>query len=93
VFKDVPAGTYRVGLEFAEIDKVKAGARAFDVLVNGDPVLHDHDVQATAGALTADVQEATVEHAGGDLTIEFSSEISERDPIINALKVREDPRL
>ena len=49
VFKDVPAGTYRIGLDFAEIDKVKAGVRAFDVLVNGNPVLHDHDVQATVG--------------------------------------------
>ncbi|KAF2415153.1 peptidase S8 [Microbacterium sp. B35-04] len=93
VFKDAPAGTYRIGLDFAEIDKVKAGMRAFDVLVNGNPVLHDHDVQATVGALTADVQEVTVEHAGGDLTIEFTGEISEREPIVNALKVREDPRL
>lgn len=93
VFKDAPAGTYRIGLDFAEIDKVKAGMRAFDVLVNGSPVLHDHDVQATVGALTAEVQEVTVEHAGGDLTIEFSGEISEREPIVNALKIQEDPRL
>ena len=93
VFKDVPAGTYRIGLDFAEIDNVKAGMRAFDVLVNGTPVLHDHDVQAAVGALTAEVQEATVEHAGGDLTIEFTGEISEREPIVNALKIQEDPRL
>jgi hypothetical protein len=93
VFKDVPAGTYRIGLDFAEIDKVKAGMRAFDVLVNGIPVLHDHDVQATAGALTADAQEVAVEHAGGDLTIEFRGEISEREPILNGVRVREDPRL
>ncbi|GAA5196069.1 S8 family serine peptidase [Microbacterium jejuense] len=93
VFRDAPAGTYRIGLYLAEIDKVKAGKRAFDVLVDGNPVLHDHDVAGTVGGLTADVQTATVEHPGGDLTVEFRGEIGERDPIINALKVQEDPRL
>ncbi|SIN36917.1 S8 family serine peptidase [Micromonospora cremea] len=93
VFKDAPAGTYRLGLDFAEIEKVKAGMRTFDVLVDGKAVLHDHDVQARAGALTADVNTITVEHAGGDLKVELRSEIGERDPILNALKVQQDPRL
>ncbi|MGW5669549.1 hypothetical protein [Micromonospora sp. NPDC003776] len=53
-------------------------------------VLHDHDVQAKAGALTADV--ITIKHTGGDLKVELRSEIGERDPILNALKVQEDPR-
>ncbi|MGV9805093.1 S8 family serine peptidase [Micromonospora chersina] len=93
VFKNAPAGTYRIGLDFAEIEKVKAGMRTFDVLVDGKVVLYDHDVQAKVGALTADVNAVTVEHAGGDLKIELRSEIGERDPILNALKVQEDPRL
>jgi hypothetical protein len=93
VFKDAPAGTYRLGLDFAEIEKVKAGVRTFDVLVDGKAVLHDHDVQARAGALTADVNTVIVEHAGGDLKVELRSEIGERDPILNALKVQQDPRL
>ncbi|MFU8854525.1 S8 family serine peptidase [Micromonospora sp. SL1-18] len=93
VFKDAPAGTYQIGLDFAEIDKVKAGMRTFDVLVDGKAVLHDHDVQARAGALTADVNTVTVKHTGGDLKVELRSEIGERDPILNALKVQEDPRL
>ncbi|MGW9193050.1 S8 family serine peptidase [Micromonospora chersina] len=93
VFKNAPAGTYRIGLDFAEIEKVKAGMRTFDVLVDGKAVLYDHDVQARAGALTADVNAVTVEHAGGDLKVELRSEIGERDPILNALRVQEDPRL
>ncbi|MGW3605746.1 S8 family serine peptidase [Micromonospora sp. NPDC005161] len=93
VFKNAPAGKYRIGLDFAEIEKVKAGKRAFDVLVDGKAVLHDHDVQARAGALTADVNAVTVEHAGGDLKVELRREIGEGDPILNALKVQEDPRL
>ncbi|MEV4808623.1 S8 family serine peptidase [Micromonospora avicenniae] len=93
VFKNAPAGTYRIGLDFAEIENVKAGKRTFDVLADGKVVLYDHDVQAKAGALTADVNAVTVEHAGGDLKIEFRSETGERDAILNALKVQEDPRL
>lgn len=93
VFKNAPAGTYRIGLDFAEIEKVKAGKRTFDVLVDGKAVLHDHDVQAKVGALTSDVNTVTVEHAGGDLKIELRREIGERDPILNALKVQQDPRL
>ncbi|MEU4679112.1 S8 family serine peptidase [Micromonospora sp. NPDC023737] len=93
VFKNAPAGTYRVGLDFAEIENVKVGKRTFDVLADGEVVLYDHDVQAKAGALTADVNAVTVEHAGGDLKIEFRGETGERDPILNALKVQEDPRL
>ncbi|PSK66837.1 Bacillopeptidase F [Micromonospora sp. MH33] len=93
VFKNAPAGTYRIGLDFAEIEKVKAGRRAFDVLVDGKVVLYDHDVQAKVGALTADMNTVTVEHAGGDLKIELRGETGESDPILNALKVQEDPRL
>ncbi|MEU4555974.1 S8 family serine peptidase [Micromonospora violae] len=93
VFKNAPAGTYRIGLDFAEIEKVKVGKRAFDVLADGKVVLYDHDVQAKVGALTADLNTATVEHAGGDLTIELRREKGEGDPILNALKVQQDPRL
>lgn len=93
VFKNAPAGTYRIGLDFAEIEKVKPGTRAFDVLANGKIALYDHDVQAKVGALTADTNTVTVEHTGGDLTILFNREKGEADPILNALKVQEDPRL
>ncbi|MEV1015162.1 S8 family serine peptidase [Micromonospora sp. NPDC049801] len=93
VFKNAPAGTYRIGLDFAELEKVKAGKRAFDVLADGKVVLYDHDVQAKVGALTVDANTVTVEHPGGDLTIQFTREKGEGDPILNALKVQEDPRL
>lgn len=93
VFKNAPAGTYRISLDFAEIAKVKAGERAFDVLVGGKVVLYDHDVQAKVGALTADMNMVTVVHAGGDLKIELRRDKGEGDPILNALKVQQDPRL
>ncbi|MFF5292791.1 S8 family serine peptidase [Paractinoplanes globisporus] len=93
VFKNAPAGTYRISLDFAEFEKVKPGKRAFDVLADGKIALYDHDVQAKVGALTADTNTVTVEHAGGDLTLVFTREKGEDDPILNALKVQEDPRL
>ncbi|XVU28257.1 S8 family serine peptidase [Actinoplanes sp. CA-054009] len=93
VFKNAPAGTYRIGLDFAEFEKVKPGKRAFDVLADGKIALYDHDVQAKAGTLTADKNTVTVNHAGGDLTLTFTREKGEDDPILNALKVQEDPRL
>ncbi|BCY08308.1 S8 family serine peptidase [Actinoplanes sp. L3-i22] len=93
VFKNAPAGTYRIELDFAEFEKVKPGKRAFDVLADGKIALYDHDVQAKAGALTADPNTVTVTHTGGDLTLTFTREKDEADPILNALKVQEDPRL
>jgi hypothetical protein len=92
VFKDAPAGTYQIGLGFAEIDNVKVGMRTFDVLADGKAVLYDHDVQAEAGALSADRQSVTVEHAGGDLTVRLTGDIGKRDPVLSTLKVQEDPR-
>ncbi|BEL01920.1 hypothetical protein Q0Z83_001110 [Actinoplanes sichuanensis] len=93
VFKNAPAGTYRIGLDFAELEKVRPGQRAFDVLADGKVLLYDHDVQAKAGTLTANTNTVTVKHTGGDLTIVFTREKGEADPILNALKVQEDPRL
>ncbi|XVV15434.1 S8 family serine peptidase [Actinoplanes sp. CA-131856] len=93
VFRNAPAGTYRIGLDFAEFEKVKPGKRAFDVLADGKIALYDHDVQAKAGTLTADRNTVTVKHTGGDLTLTFTREKGEDDPILNALKIQEDPRL
>jgi subtilisin family serine protease len=93
VFEDVPAGGYQIDLGLAEIDHVTVGRRTFDVLVNGEAVLHDHDVQAEVGRLTADQQRATVEHPGGDLTVELVGETGKHHPVLSALAVREDPRL
>ncbi|MCO8276827.1 carboxypeptidase regulatory-like domain-containing protein [Actinoplanes sp. TRM 88003] len=93
VFKNAPAGTYRIGLDFAELEKVKNGQRAFDVLADGKIALYDHDVQAKVGALTADTNTVTVKHTRGDLKLVFTREKGEADPILNALKVQEDPRL
>ncbi|GAB4086671.1 hypothetical protein GCM10028784_33010 [Myceligenerans cantabricum] len=93
VFEDVPEGGYRVDLGFAELSRLDLGTRSFDVLVDGEVVLYEHDVRAEAGVLTADEHSATVEHPGGDLTVELIGETGRRHPILSSLAVLEDPRL
>ncbi|MBE1878818.1 carboxypeptidase regulatory-like domain-containing protein [Myceligenerans sp. TRM 65318] len=92
VFRDVPAGTYRIGLGFAEIEHVGPGRRTFDVVVDGEALLYEHDVREDAGWFAAAPRDVVVRHDGGDLEIEFVGEAGERGPILNALTVQDDPR-
>ncbi|MGC4942051.1 carboxypeptidase regulatory-like domain-containing protein [Kribbella sp. DT2] len=92
VFENAPAGSYVIGLGFAELADVKPGKRKFDVLVDGEPVLYDHDVRADVGRLTADTHTTTVEHTGGDLTVKLVGDPGQADPVLGSLKVLEDPR-
>jgi pectate lyase len=69
---DVPDGLYDVTLYFAEIYWKEAGRRRFDVLIEGDLVLDNYDIFATAGhdaALALVFPELWVED--GQLNIEF----------------------
>jgi len=92
VFDDAPAGTYVIDLGFAEIERVAAGRRVFDVLVNGAVTQYAYDVAGTAGTATADVHTAVVEHTGGALTVELKGSHGLRGPSIAALRVTLDPR-
>jgi subtilisin family serine protease len=91
VFKNAPAGTYVVELGFAELDRVRPGSRTFDVLADDTVLLYDHDVQTAAGRLTADTHTAKIKHTGGDLTVKLIGNVGEHDPILNTLKILEDP--
>jgi hypothetical protein len=89
-FDDLPAGTYQIDLDFAEFTaNAKKDSRLFDVLVNGTYRLIGEDVAAHAGGLTADHHALVIEHAGGDLEVQFQNRRSYQDPIINAIKVQE----
>ena len=73
-FTGLGAGaSYKVRLHFAEIYHNAAGARSFNVLINGSTVLSNFDVLATAGAKNkAIVQEFTVPaNLGGSISIQF----------------------
>jgi subtilisin family serine protease len=87
VFDDAPAGTYEVDLGFAELTKVDAGKRVFDVLVDGVVRLESVDIAAESGRLSATTKSVVIEHAGGDLTVTLDGRHGSHDPMLNTLKV------
>jgi hypothetical protein len=73
-FTGLGAGaSYKIRLHFAEIYHSAAGARMFNVLINGATVLSNFDVLAAAGAKNkAIVQEFTVPaNLGGSIAVQF----------------------
>lgn len=73
---DVPAnGPWDVELHFAEIFHEAAGARVFDVSIEGQVVLDDYDIFAEAGAKNTAVVEtfSDVDIQDGNVTIEFTN--------------------
>ena len=94
-FDDLPAGTYVVDLDFAELRAgLPAGRRVFDVSINGAVVLEDYDVVAAVGPLTADRRpfQVTVA-AGGSITVGLGPYSSALPPAINAVRVTHRPDL
>ncbi|SDU19934.1 carboxypeptidase regulatory-like domain-containing protein [Jiangella alkaliphila] len=93
-FDNVPAGTYEVELGFAEFQaNMLPGRRVFDVSVNGDYVLVNHDVAAEVRGLWADQHTIVVEHDGGALNVQFHDRFGYQLPIVNALRVTDRPDL
>lgn len=67
----VANGFYEVRLHFAEIYVDSPGSREFNVIVEGKTVLVSHDIYATVGPNTADVETIVTEVTDGLLTISF----------------------
>lgn len=79
---------YLVRLHFAEITKIAAGQRKFDVSVNGTKVIVDYDIFATAGAANkAVIQQLTrTTTIDGKFLITFSNG-SIDVPLVSAIEV------
>jgi subtilisin family serine protease len=94
-FDNLPAGTYQVELDFAELrPSVVPGRRVFDVSINGTGVLSNYDVAAAVGVLTADRKSFTVTVAqGGSIDIAFGAQRGKQPPIVNSLRVTHRPDL
>ena len=88
---DVPEGTYRVDLQFAEIQVAKAGQRRFDVTVEGVLAIGSLDVFAAAGGKDIAYDRTfIVTVTDGQLDIGFVAQRGDK-PIINAILVTELP--
>ncbi|HEX7196705.1 MAG TPA: malectin domain-containing carbohydrate-binding protein, partial [Candidatus Limnocylindria bacterium] len=90
---DVPVeGTYRVDLGFAEITGNRAGARLFNVLIEGEVVLTNFDVFAQAGANAALDRSFDVLVTDGTLDVGFVAQRGDK-PMVSALLVTHRPDL
>ncbi len=91
----VPAGSYQVTLKFAETysGDFSAGARVFNVAVNGSTVLSNLDVYAQVGANTADDKLINnVSPSGGIITIQFTGGSStDTNAMVEAIQVIPQP--
>lgn len=87
--KDAKAeGEIDVRLVFAEPDDVEAGARVFDVSIQGETVLKDFDIAAEAGGPRRSlVKEFKGVKAGRELKVSFSS-ARKSPPVLCGLEVR-----
>lgn len=94
-FDNLPAGTYTVELDFAELrPNFTAGKRVFDVSINGTTVLPGYDVTAAVGTLAADRKTFNVTVAqGGSIDVFFGSRKGKQPPIVNSLRVTHRPDL
>jgi Malectin domain/zinc-ribbon domain len=82
-----PGHTYTIRLHFAELFVAKSGQRQFNVSINGNRVLHNFDIVATAGGpRRAIVREFTVQ-ANSNGQIEIAFQHSKADAICNAIEV------
>jgi len=82
-----PYASYNVRLHFAEIYWTQPGKRIFNVTLNGQVVLSNFDILATAGAADKAVVEQFVVQADstGTITIQFYS--VKDNSQINAIEV------
>jgi hypothetical protein len=87
----VPDGAYTVGLSFLENVQLAAGARVFNVTINGAPVLTSYDIVADVG-LNAPVRKTfQTTAAGKGIAIKFST--LARSALVNAIDVTTVPSL
>ena len=80
---------YTVRLHFSENTQKRAGARKFNVSINGTPVLTNFDVFATTGAeFKATVQTFTATATNnGQVVISFDGVTPSQGPIVNGLEI------
>ena len=89
-FDQVPAGTYRVTLGFAELSRqVRIGDRKISAFVAGQRVLRTHDVFRHVGLFTVDMHSFTASHPGGTLTVDLRGVRGLEKPMLNALRIRQ----
>ncbi len=86
----VPDGTYRVRLEFAEIQFARKYQRLFSAYLEGERVISNLDLIDDAGPDTAYVRTYEAQVEDGRLDVDFDAVRGDR-PILNAISVTHVP--
>src|SRR5579875_2850293 len=80
-------GNYIVKLDWAELTWTAVGQRVFNVAINGNPVLINFDVYATAGYKTAVQKQFNVTaNSNGQIVIAFTKGLAD-NPFINGIEI------
>ncbi|NUT42373.1 MAG: S8 family serine peptidase [Thermoactinospora sp.] len=88
-FDGVPAGTYTVELDFAEVKNTQPGRRVFDVLVEGQLAIPALDLALEAGTYTAVARQYTVKVSDGQLNVRFATR--QGATLVSGVRVSERP--
>jgi N-acetylneuraminic acid mutarotase len=86
-FTGLPPATYKLELDFAEIQNKNPGQRQFDVIVNGSPFLIAFDISAQVGEDWALDKTLLVTPVNGDINVQLATRRSTGVPILNAIRV------
>jgi hypothetical protein len=83
---ELPNGTYKVNLKFAETWWTQPGRRLFTVTLNGTPVLSNFDIVAQAGGPFIAIDKSfTTSVTTGQLTLSFTTQVDNAK--INAIEI------
>jgi beta-galactosidase len=85
---DVPAGSYKVDLLFAEMKIDKPGERVFSVKINGRKLLENVDLAQDPGPRRAFTREFRVNTPAG-INIEFVP--VKGKPVLSGIRIKRDP--
>lgn len=88
---NVPNGTYRVTLRFAEFEATKAGDRVMRITVEGTIQENQLDIYALVGRATALERTYQTTVADGLLQIDFARNGGRRSPIVAAIAIQPLP--
>ncbi|WP_260477922.1 malectin domain-containing carbohydrate-binding protein [Nonomuraea sp. WAC 01424] len=88
-FDGVPAGTYTVELDFAEVKSTQMGKRVFDVLVEGQLAIPALDLALEAGTYTAVARQYTVKVSDGQLNVRFAAR--QGATLVSGVRISERP--
>lgn len=82
-----PGVAYTVALDWAELSWTQAGQRTFNVAINGNQVLSNFDVYATAGYKTALQKQFTaMANGNGQIVIDFTHGTAD-NPFISGIEI------